>query len=186
MIKCSKAELIARLQEKAKELGRTPRIEDAKTDPRMPPYSQYYTAFNSWNGALEIAGLTPNINYCHSKAELIAKLQQKARELGRTPRIADIMEDASLPSYGTFQNCFGTWNKALENAGLYLNKAHRSREEGVRLLQKKAAELGRSPKSTDVDIDMDMPPSSSYIKIYGRWNNALKAAGLEPIRKVAQ
>ena len=122
----------------------------------------------------------------NSKAKLIAKLQQKAKALGRTPRVADMMEDTSLPSYATFQNRFGSWNKALEQAGLYVNKEHRSRAEGILLLQQKAEELGHPPKSTEVDNDIDMPPSSSYIKIYGRWDNALKAAGLEPIKKVAR
>ena len=117
----TRAELISLIQQLAKELGRTPRISDLKRY-SMPPYTKFYKEFNSWNEALKAAGFSPNIHIC-AKSELIAILQRKAKECGRTPRIADIESDKNMPSHAAYIAAFGTWNTALKEAGLCPNKA---------------------------------------------------------------
>lgn len=50
----------------------------------------------------------------YTKEILIKKLQDKARELGRTPT----KEDLKLPGIQTYGNYFGSWSKALKQAQL--------------------------------------------------------------------
>ena len=120
----SREELIEFLRLKAKELGRPPKVVDVKeSTTTMPPYNRYYQEFNSWNNALAAAGLEPNIFY-YSKPELIAILKQKAKKLGRSPKISDMRSDKLVPSYATYQKMFGSWNKALEAADLIPNVIH--------------------------------------------------------------
>ena len=115
---CSRERLIALLQEKAAELGRSPRIRDIKDDLRMPPYSMYYEEFSSWNDALEAAGLRLNLVY-YSRGDFIRKLKEKSEELGGIPpRVVDVNNDNEMPSAATYRKIFGTWRDALNVAGL--------------------------------------------------------------------
>jgi len=61
-----------------------------------------------------------NLNY--TKGYLIEKLKKKAKELGRTPKIKDLIEDDDMPSPGYYQTKFGYYNEAIEEAGLKPNK----------------------------------------------------------------
>ncbi len=54
-VKYTPEELIAALQEKHLELGRTPTSRDFKHV--QPKYNRYETAFGSWNKALQVAGI---------------------------------------------------------------------------------------------------------------------------------
>ena len=162
----SNEELILILQQKAEELGRTPRTRDMK----RPSASTFYDAFGSWNNALRSAGLKTNSRRKYNDKELILILQQKAKELGRTPRIYDMKK----PSYGTYCNRFGSWVDALKAAGLYPSRRY-SNEELILLLQQKAKELGRTLHV----YDMKKPSYRTYCRIFGTWNKALEAAGLK-------
>jgi hypothetical protein len=59
-------------------------------------------------------------------------------------------------------------------------RVHRTREEMVDLIRRKAAELGRVPTVPEIDADPNMPVQSSYIWHFGNMANAVRAAGLEP------
>lgn len=56
-----------------------------------------------------------------------------------------------------------------------------NREQKIRLIQDLAKELGRTPSSTE--LPEYAPTSPAWEKEFGSWNNALRAAGLEPVRK---
>ena len=55
-----------------------------------------------------------------------------------------------------------------------------SKKELIGALKKKARDLGRNPRATD--FRKGSPNQSCYLKRFGTWNNALRAAGL-PINK---
>ncbi len=105
-------ELIEILQNRAKELDRTPKYKDfVKT--RNPFPSVYLRRFGSWNDALREAGLPINKESPqYSDEELISILQNKAKELGRTPKQREISFTTALRKH------FGSFSKALEKAKL--------------------------------------------------------------------
>jgi len=115
--------LIQKLQQKAKELGRTPIIKDMRKP--YPSSKRYYQQYNSWNEAVIDAGLELNNRYGHlknkrnsgeiySKEKMVEALINKSKELGRIPSNSDTMR----PCVKTYVNKFGSWNKALFEAGL--------------------------------------------------------------------
>ena len=173
----SDEELIDLLRAKAESLGRTPTSREVDSDKSMPSAFTYQNKFGSWNKALEAAGLSSNKNL-YSDEELIDLLKAKAESLGRTPTKKDIGSDESMPSANTYENRFGSWNKALKAAGLSLNNNFCSNEELISLLKAKAESLGRTPTAKDINSDKSMPSVIVYINRFGSWNKSLEAAGL--------
>ncbi|WP_392890079.1 homing endonuclease associated repeat-containing protein [Eubacterium limosum] len=56
----------------------------------------------------------------YTPQELIHFIQEKAKELGRTPTAGEMKN----PCSSAYSNRFGSWNNALRAAGLQINKAH--------------------------------------------------------------
>ncbi|MBR3414501.1 DEAD/DEAH box helicase family protein [Candidatus Saccharibacteria bacterium] len=176
----SDEKLIELLKAKAKSLGRTPTEKDIKLDSSMPSSTTYAKRFDSWNQALEAAGLLVNHRFNCADEKLITLLRAKAESLGRTPTKRDIKSDSSMPSYHTYISKFGSWNKVLEAASL--SSKSKSDEELIEILKAKARSLGRTPTSKDIRFDSSMPSSTTYATRFGSWNQALEAAGLSPNR----
>ena len=124
----SEERLIALLQEKAAELGETPNMKHVGSDPSMPSIRSYYRCFGGWGKAIEAAGLAmrPDYKRRYSDEELIVALKKKAAKLGRTPKREDIEHASDMPCAFTFREHFGNWNRALEAAGLPLNRKKKS------------------------------------------------------------
>jgi hypothetical protein len=55
----------------------------------------------------------------------------------------------------------------------------------IERLQALAARLGRTPFQREVDADADSPCRVTYVRRFGSWHAALKAAGLPPNRPAA-
>ncbi|MBR3169128.1 hypothetical protein IKF23_01665 [Candidatus Saccharibacteria bacterium] len=183
----SKDGIIASLQRLAKDLGRTPVIEDlisAKLAYPMPSFPTVVRKFGSWNQALVAAGLELSFTfYTYTDAELISILQDEAKKLGKTPSRTDLDRDPNLPSSGVFAARLGSgsWNKALSKAGFSPNRPgmwRYSDEDLIDSLKEKAARLGRTPNRKDVKRDNTIPSVSTFECRFGSWNNALLAAGL--------
>jgi len=115
--------LIQKLQQKAKELGRTPIARDMRKP--YPSCRKYYEVYKSWDEALIDAGFDinnkvkyprkkPNRGEIYSKEKMIKILICKYQDLGRIPSSSDTMR----PSTKTYVNKFGSWNKALFEADL--------------------------------------------------------------------
>jgi len=168
--------LIMMLRKKAKELGRTPKSREVTADPKMPIALTYQNTFGSWNAALVAAGLIPLETRWQSqkwsKKTLVSSLQKLARTLGQTPKITDLKEDLTMPPVSVYLRAFGTWNKALETAGLRY-----SEEEMISMLQEKAEELGgRAPIPEEME---GMPSQGMYASTFGAWSKALRRAGID-------
>ena len=122
----SDEKLIEMLKDKAKELGCVPKTSLLVGNDDMPSYRTYVRRFGSWNNALIIAGLkeksVPPPEKPDKKAIMIELLQKRAKELGRTPTWYDMQNRrGDMPSLRTYVRYFGSWNNALETAGLKLN-----------------------------------------------------------------
>ena len=123
----SDEELLDLLRQKAENLDRTPTKREVDADLRMPSEGIYRYRFGSYARAIELAQLVPNIGRREefSEEELIKMLRTKEKRLGRTPTRRDVDEDPKMPSGSCYISHFKSWNKALEMAGLPVNRARK-------------------------------------------------------------
>lgn len=179
----SRNDLIKAIKKRAKELKRTPMCTD------MPIHRCHFKReFGKWTNALEAAGF--NSSYYgstvftkYTEKQLVEMLRKKARELGYTPRITDMGSDNMMPPHTAFQRFFGSWNKAIEAAGLEKNRADRrsvlTDRDFLNLLYDKMVSLGRRPKCKDINNDKNMPFANDYMERFGSWKKALEMIGAD-------
>lgn len=163
----TKESAIARIQEVAKELGRTPFAGEMYN----PSCMTCAKLFGRWSDALRAAGFTPNWEECnYTPEQLIEKIQELSRVLGRTPT----KEDLKNPSVDAYKKAFGSWSNALVVAGFEKRRyGEYTKEDLIERLQNLAHELNRIPKIKD-PVN---PSYAVYIRAFGTWNDALNAAG---------
>lgn len=110
-------DLIIELREVCQEIGDSPTMEEFDEISEYSPHTYQYR-FGSWKEALEEIGCSLNRGY--SRDGLIEFLNELYEDIGRTPTIKDIMA-SSGPSVYQFKKHFGSWNNALEEAGMEVN-----------------------------------------------------------------
>lgn len=181
----TKSQAIQLLQQKAKQLGRNPTTAEVCGQPGFPHYDTFKRHFGSWEGALAAAGLDL-VGIDLGDDKLIELLQQKAKQLGRTPRRREVDDDRTMPSSSLYRKHFGSWRTAVEKAGLQTTRAKRTdysnltQEAAVKLLQDKASKIGRTPSKADFDKDPSLPNATVIARRFGSWNEALMTANLQP------
>jgi len=143
-------------------------------------------AFGTWNKAIEAAGYTA-CKTSYTEEEILVLLVSFHRENNRIPTQGDFTNKKHLyPSARTVCNKFGTWNKALEKAGLIVsNNIKRSDEELLTFLCKFYETYSRVPTAKDLSVLKDYPGATTIIRRFGSWNTALLLAGLTPNIKTA-
>jgi hypothetical protein len=184
------AQLLDVLRDLAAELGRTPTRGDLLARPDLPSPTAYTGHFGNWNAALEAAGLEPCRRAPHRRAaytneQLLAILRHLAAELGRPPTDRELRARRDLPPPTAYRKHFGSWNAALEAAGLETRRRRPDYgdEQLLEALRGLAAELGRPPTRREMSARRDLPSHMAYVNRFGRWSDALEAAGLEPDRR---
>jgi len=161
-----KAELVERLNVRAKELGRVP----IGIEMENPGVSAYIISFGSWQKALDYAGLTKT----YTERDLLEILQDEYEQTGEPP----IYENQQDPCAYIFCKQFGTWGNALRKAGIHPCKPRYTDEELLAFLVAVAREEGRIPRILDMNTREEMPSGTTYIRRFGSWKKALKIAGL--------
>lgn len=79
-------------------------------------------------------------------------------------------------AYTSFRNHFGSWKKALEEAGLKRGRNWGSSpEELLDNLKEVWIKLGRQPKYSEMTIPFSKFSSTAYAHKFGNWTNALIA-----------
>ena len=169
----SNEQLIEIIHEKAKELGRTP------YEGEFEYKSLVVGRFGTWGNFLSAAKLEPSKPRWRrievTNEELIKLVQEKAAELGRSPKAAEF-------HYGHLaKSRFGGWKNFLKNAGLTpeTTRAYKNaitNEELIQLVQQQAQKLGRTPARTEFEY------GNLAKKRFGKWTTFQKSAGLEPIK----
>ena len=164
----NKQELINIILEKAKQLNRTPTLRD------MKERFIIRKTFNTWNNALEQAGLTLNlkINKQKNKKEATMIILNKKNELGRTPKCKEIKE------LNYIKSVFGSWGNALNELDLKKSKRIKkikTKKELINILLETTYKLNRVPKVVDIK------ESRTIIRRFGSWNNAIYEAGIKNI-----
>lgn len=166
--------LIEMVQKLAGELDRTPRMKDFK-------YGVLATKrYGTWGNFIKSAGLERAKRMMKNKSneELIELVQAKAAELGRPPA----KKEFALG--GLAVSRYGSWTNFLNTAGLESLQPYTkvNPEELIEMVQAKAAEMGRTPKTTEFE------KVNSAIKKFGSWKKFLESAGLEyakPAQKIS-
>src|SRR3990167_1080369 len=177
-------ELLEFLRKFERENGRPPTEEDFVRNYEYPNFATYHKCFGGWNNALEMVGLQTKKGgqVCekehYSDNELLEYLKLYNDENGRSPTEEDFRYNPKYPSFQTYINRFGSWNKSLKMAGLYTNRfAKTTDEELLELLRKFERENGRPPKAEDFANNLKYPSCSTYIRRFGNWQKALRLVG---------
>ncbi|WP_423743545.1 homing endonuclease associated repeat-containing protein [Haladaptatus sp. SPP-AMP-3] len=179
--KYSNAELLSDIQTLANSLDRTPTREDMRERGTHSP-STYLERFGSWQTAVKEAGLTPRTRGVKvSEDELLRALSELAESLDRIPTSTEMAEQGRF-SPSTYRRRFGSWNEAIERAGLSetfdKSTPRRFSDQEMRdELRRMAGVLGRSPTSTEMD-ELGEYSAATYRRRFGSWVNALADAGL--------
>ena len=176
----SDEQLLELLRKKAQELGRRPTGDEIDRDPRLPSHQLYKKRFHSLKKAFVATGVRDRRAADRRKATL-KLLKTKAEELGRAPRLMEILADPRFPNcHHTMKKLVGPYRKALRSIGCEPSppKVFYSDEKLVRALRLKAEELGRVPYRDEISADPRLPNGRTVEKRFGGYGKALEKAGL--------
>ena len=178
----SNEDLCAELRQVAEDLGEAPTVR------QFDDHGAYSEAtlrnrFGSWSDALEAAGLdTAGSKRPIPEDELLEELQALAADLGQPPTVQQM--DAQGPRWSrVYARRFGSWNEALEAAGLDSRPSGRAtrsvpRSELLAELEALDDTLDRRPRIADVEADGAFSVKQ-YRDEFGSWTAALEAAGID-------
>jgi len=133
-LRLSDAEIIDEIQAVAAELGREPHTDaPAPTVVQMQERGEISPApiqhrFESWNEAVSEAGFVPNQTFreeysnTYSDEELLEAIHEVAVETDGVPTADSVSRETGI-NPDTFRRRFGSWNRALELAGIPRNRA---------------------------------------------------------------
>lgn len=118
-----------------------------------------------------------------SDEALLAELQRVADVVGESPTVQEFRERGEHAD-STLRNRFGSWNEALEAAGLDGSGSQRHIPESTLIaeIQSVAEDVGQAPTVAQMDTYGERW-ASTYQDRFGSWNAALEAAGFEPRTK---
>ena len=145
--------------------------------------------FGSWNTVLELCGLDVNVfqraaaqgghNYSTlTDEQLIEDLKKVATVLCSSSFSSGDYQRYGEFSRDTFFRRFGTWNNALEKAGLipYKQVSGRKISDEIILqeIERVWIKLGRQPTTTDIKNGVSVYSLNTYARHFGSWRNALQ------------
>lgn len=106
--------------------------------------------------------------------QLIDDLKDVAIKLKKNVLTKNDYEKHGNYSYTSYRNHFGTWNKALEKAGLNrFRNWGTTRDEFLENLKDAWIKLGRQPKYSEMAIPFSKYSSTAYAHFFGGWTKAL-------------
>lgn len=118
--------------------------------------------------------------YQYTEEELLEELHRLKKQLSKSPEAQD-MTDYGKYGENTYLRRFGSWNEALEKAGLTINKTGKVSNEELKNELLKLAEEESDGKYLPASLMREKGKFSSnvYESRFGSWNKALKEVGLE-------
>jgi hypothetical protein len=129
--KASDEELIAQLVGLKEKLGRIPLKSDLGGNNGFS-CSAYERAFGTFGNALAKAGLIDPLNrYCIPHEELLAELKRVYALLGHIPSEIEFLKNSPMRNNSSIRREFGSWTKALLEAGIPVVKAKNVSKEDV-------------------------------------------------------
>jgi hypothetical protein len=166
------------LQRVVNELGRTPTREEYVAEGRFST-EPFKRAFGSWNAALRACGHEVVKRERIPEEELLSELRRVAEQVGGSPTAEQMKRRGHI--YPTVYNKrFGSWNSALDRAGLEPNiELNISDEELRRNFEDMVEEIGRVPLASEVST-VGRYSLAPYWRRFGTWTDAVVHYGYEP------
>lgn len=137
----------------------------------------FYTRFGSWSNALLKASLNrkSRIKNVISSVELISDLKRVAAELENDSITRNEYNKLGKYHSATFEERFGSWIKAKDQAGLKRrNHPSIADEEYFKNLEDVWIKLGRQPHFSDMKIPFSKYSGSGYVHNFGSWRKSLE------------
>lgn len=108
--------------------------------------------------------------------ELLEDLKKVANHIGMEKITREQYDQKGKFNSGTLINRFGTWNKALEEAGLKITvKQNISEKELFKNIEEVWIKLGRQPLYDEIKPPLSKYWAKPYEKNFGTWRKALEA-----------
>lgn len=159
-----RSELVADIQAVARKLEKRPSTADMDEHGRYRS-QRFYDYFDYWDDAIRAADIE-----AASRQEFIDELQRVDERCQGLPKTTDMRELGRYDVW-TYQSEFGSWDEALEAAGI--DKQQRLIDE----LQRVAETVDGHPNTVDMNEFGEY--SGSYVsQEFGSWQAALEAAGI--------
>lgn len=118
----------------------------------------------------------------HTDKELLEYLTQFHKEIGRVPITTDFRDSKKYPDVYMYQSHFGSWNHALELAGLDIIRSNYNSFTNGELLDfliQFYKETQKVPTTRDFKNNKKYPSHKVYINRFGSWHNALISVNLD-------
>lgn len=152
---------------------------------QLPSFWTIRQLFGGWSGYVRAAGFTSRPYRTWDRPSTIAAIQRWAEShSGMAPSRTEWMRPSNAhPSEGQVRRLFGTWTAAVRQAGLAPQKAaqvHWTRGAIVDALCSWAAVHGVPTSGDWSRAGHGRPTHALVIRTFGSWNEALRAAGLQP------
>lgn len=121
----------------------------------------------------------------YTDEELLASIKSYYDTHGELPKASDFCLKNALPSRGTIQKRFGSWNNAITLANLTPIKVKKpnkywDKDKIVEAIQYFYKANNRNPTQRDFSNNRYYPDHKTVLKFYDSWYAALLDSGLQP------
>ncbi|NGM71427.1 hypothetical protein G6M89_20935 [Natronolimnobius sp. AArcel1] len=175
--KIPREDLLAELRRLANDLDRSPTTTEMNEHGKYSALT-YNKRFGSWSEALDEVNLKASRKRRVTDEELLEELNRLADDLGRIPAANEMVSDGEFHNR-TYTDRFGSWDEALDAAGLEASgEGYIPKETLLGELNRLAETLGRTPTTTDMN-EHGAHSIGTYRKRFGSWDDALDEAGIE-------
>jgi hypothetical protein len=174
--------LLDQVEACAQRLGESPTQEQFDADPETTVASiTVRKRFHGWNEALAERGLAPTRHGRRPMGPqaIIERIKSCHAELGYVPTGIEFCRATGL-SMGTIYREFGTWNRAVAEAGITLSeRAFNQRYSDLDLLSQLASWIsahGREPTFAQFSADPETVSAYAMTQRFGSWTQAKELA----------
>lgn len=174
--------LIAELRRFHSEFNKIPSSSDFEKlkSNRYPSRKSFSNHFGTFNNALRAAGFNVQDKPIYTKDFLISEIHRYISEYGKQPYSREIEEAEGYPSSYHFEKLFGSWNHAIEAAGLKIRVSQYTNQQLDDAFMSFVNENGRPPKLHEFNDASKYPSFWCYQNRFGSWNKTLIHYGFEP------
>jgi len=169
----SDEELIELLQEAEEEITHL-NSESFDDHPDYPCQATIWKQLGSWTEACQIAGVETG---AITKSGILENIERLA-DSGEVSYCTDFFNHSDTTTSATFYKYFDSWQDAVDEVGAnaYMNFTEQSIIDCIKEFEEEYGYISlRKFKKDD-----KYPSSTPIINIFGSWNDAVEAAGIEP------